>query len=188
MANESEPKSGNAHQNGSSDSRVLRRRIRWIILFFMVALIFSGVTAIPLIWELEILTNLAGVDTSQPTENYSGLQYWLAHVYEGLVETDANYPFIAYGSDWLAYAHFVIAIAFIGPWRDPIRNIWIIDWALIACLGVFAIAFIFGPYRGIPFFWPLIDCSFGFFGFIVLFWLRINIKRLEKCESAREEN
>jgi len=38
-----------------------------------------------------------------------------------------GYPFIAYGTDWLAFAHFVIAIAFIGPWRDPVRNVWVVE-------------------------------------------------------------
>ena len=168
--------------NLSQEARILRRKIRLIILFFMVALILSGVTAIPLTWELGILTDLVGVDTDQPIDNYSGLQYWLAYVHEGLVQTDAKYPFIAYGNDWLAFAHFVIAVAFIGPWRDPVRNIWVVDWAMIACIGIFPLALIFGPFRGIPFLWQLVDCSFGFFGFFVLLWLRINIRQLEKCE------
>ena len=32
---------------------------------------------------------------------------------------------------WLAFAHIVIAIAFVGPPRDPVRNVWVIELALI---------------------------------------------------------
>ena len=29
---------------------------------------------------------------------------------------------IAYGTDWLAFAHITIAVAFLGPLKDPVRN------------------------------------------------------------------
>jgi hypothetical protein len=61
---------------------------------------------------------------------------WIDHVRDALNDTYPKYPFIAYGTDWLAYAHIVIAIAFIGPFRDPVRNIWIVQWAMIACVLV----------------------------------------------------
>ena len=37
-----------------------------------------------------------------------------------------------YGFDWLAFAHLLIAIAFLGPLKDPIKNEWIIRWGMIA--------------------------------------------------------
>jgi hypothetical protein len=80
--------------------------------------------------------------------------------------TNAHYPFLAYGTDWLAFAHLVIAVAFIGPYFDPIRNKWVITFGLIACVGVIPLALIAGPIRGIPFGWRLIDCSFGVCGAI----------------------
>ena len=39
---------------------------------------------------------------------------------------------------------------------------------LIACAGVIPLALICGAIRGIPFYWRLIDCSFGIFGLIPL--------------------
>jgi hypothetical protein len=30
----------------------------------------------------------------------------------------------------------VIAIAFIGPWRDTVKNIWVIEFGMIACVLV----------------------------------------------------
>jgi hypothetical protein len=36
-----------------------------------------------------------------------------------------------------------------------------VTFGLIASAGIFALAFIAGPVRGIPWFWTLVDCSFG---------------------------
>ncbi|SCF41963.1 hypothetical protein [Micromonospora mirobrigensis] len=32
-----------------------------------------------------------------------------------------------YGTDWLAFAHLVLAVAFWGPLRDPVRNVWVVQ-------------------------------------------------------------
>ena len=74
----------------------------------------------------------------------------------------------AYGTDWLAFAHLVIAVAFVGPLRDPVKNVWVVEWGMIACLSVIPLALICGPIRGIPFCWQIIDCSFGVVGVIPL--------------------
>jgi hypothetical protein len=52
-------------------------------------------------------------------------------VRQGVVETGARYPFIAYGFDWLAFAHIVLGILFLGAIRDPVRNIWVIVFGMI---------------------------------------------------------
>jgi hypothetical protein len=62
----------------------------------------------------------------------------------------------------------VLAVVFTGAWRDPVRNRWVLTFGLIACAGVLPLALIAGPIRGIPFYWRLIDCSFGVFGAMVL--------------------
>ena len=36
---------------------------RILIIFFMIALLISGLTAIPLVWEVNILRNLFGTGT-----------------------------------------------------------------------------------------------------------------------------
>ena len=93
---------------------------------------------------------------------------WVERVNEGVTATNARYPFLTYGRDWLAFAHLVIAMAFIGPYLDPVRNKWVITFGLIACGGVIPLALIAGPIRGIRFGWRLIDCSFGVCGAIPL--------------------
>lgn len=77
---------------------------------------------------------------------------------------------MAYGTDWLAFGHFVIAIAFVGAVRDPVRNRWLYLFGMISCVLVIPYAMVCGAARGIPFYWRLIDCSFGVFGFVPLWF------------------
>ncbi len=143
------------------------RRIRLCLAVIVVGLVLSGVTAFPLTWELKILARFLPIP-------------WVILVRDALIETDVRHPFLAYGTDWLAFAHLCIAAAFVGPWRDPVKNRWVIDWALICCAGVLPLALICGPLRGIPFLHRLVDCSFGVFGAVPLLLVRREIDRLER--------
>ncbi|SCW70797.1 hypothetical protein [Mucilaginibacter sp. NFR10] len=105
---------------------------------------------------------------------------WLTNVYLAVKTTNQNYPYLAYGTDWLAFGHLVIAMAFVGPLKNPVKNIWIIEFGMIACVMVFPLAFIAGPIRGIPVYWRFIDCCFGIFGIIPLYIVYRDIKKLEK--------
>jgi hypothetical protein len=89
-----------------------------------------------------------------------------------------------YGTDWLAFGHLMIAIAFIGPLRDPVRNIWVVEFGMIACVLVIPAALICGFVRGIPFFWRLIDCSFGVFGIVPLYLAWRLIRRAGAVHTA----
>lgn len=153
-------------------------RIRLMLLFFMAALLVSGITAFPLVWELKLLLVWFGEGT-WAGERIPGLADWLARVKEGLDHNAEHYPFTAYGTDWLAFAHIVIAVAFLGPLRDPVRNIWVVHWGMLCCLGVLPLAMICGAVRGIPFGWQLIDCGFGVFGIVPLVFVHVWTKRLE---------
>jgi hypothetical protein len=157
-----------------------RQRIRVWLWIFIIGLIFSGLTAFPLESELRLLARLMNADAQGGS---SELAAWIVRVRDALVDTNAKYPFLAYGTDWLAFAHLVIAVAFIGPMRDPVRNVWVIEWAMIACVMVIPLAFIAGQARGIPIYWRLIDCSFGLFGILPLWICRREIKRLERGEQ-----
>lgn len=142
------------------------RWIRFWLVFFIVALVVSGLTALPLEAELRFASKVLHA-TGAP-QMLPELVAWIDRVRDGLGETYAEFPFIAYGTDWLALAHIVIAMAFIGPLRDPVRNIWIIQWGMIACVLVIPLALIAGPIREIPLGWQLLDVSFGVFGVIPL--------------------
>lgn len=173
--------------NTKLEKKQLLLKIRLLVLFFIIALIGSGLTAFPLETELEIICQILGISTGQPVSSYTGLQGWMAWIYEGVVYTKAHYPFLLYGTDWLAFAHIMIAVAFIGLYRQPIRNKWIIYWAMIMCACVIPAALICGAVRDIPFYWQLIDCSFGIFGFIPLYVLHRLVKKLEAITGKRQE-
>ncbi|MGA5133220.1 hypothetical protein [Streptomyces blastmyceticus] len=162
----------------------LRRRIRIWLVVFIVGLVLSGLTAFPLVTEIRWLDEVLRSDGSPVPGWLPGLVDWVGRAREGLEATDAKYPFVLYGTDWLAFAHLVIAIAFYGPYRDPVRNIWVIEFGMIACAAIVPLALICGPIRGIPFYWQLIDMSFGIFGVIPLLIVRRMIKRLEAYELA----
>lgn len=151
-------------------------RIRILLACFMVALVLSGMTAFALDTELGLLSEMLGIDAAAPPSSYTGLRFWIATVAHGLHETNRHYPFLAYGTDWLAFGHLVIAVFFIGPWIDPVHNRWVIDAGIIACVGVIPMALIAGAIRSIPFYWRLIDCSFGVFGIVPLWLVRQEIQ------------
>jgi hypothetical protein len=156
------------------------RRIHFWLAVFIAGLVLSGITAFPLQSELGWLVNLLHTSGLRPIAESTQLLQWIERVNEALSATNGRYPFLAYGTDWLAFAHLVIAIAFIGPWIDPVRNKWIITFGLIACAGVIPLALIAGPIRGIPLPWRLIDCSFGVLGSVPLLICRRSITVLEQ--------
>jgi len=149
----------------------LKQTRHWII-FFIIVLFLSGLTAIPLEKELSFLSRCFS-----PT-NMIGA--WIQKVYLAIVHTNKEYPFLAYGYDWLAFAHFVLAILFIGPLKDPVRNKWVIEFGMIACVLIIPFAFIAGHFRDIPVGWRLIDCAVGVIGLIPLSICLSKIIQVEK--------
>ncbi|MEV7128603.1 hypothetical protein [Streptomyces sp. NPDC093260] len=160
-----------------SDRAALLKGIRAWLVLFVVCLVVSGATAFPLVHELHWSQSL--LKSLSVPERLPALMDWIERVRRGLDTADADYPFLLYGTDWLAFAHLVIAVAFYGPYRDPVRNIWVVEFGMIACMGIVPLALICGPVRGIPFWWSVIDMSFGVFGIVPLYVVRRKIKRLE---------
>lgn len=157
----------------ANESTVLLKLIRRWIAAFMILLVLSGITAFPVQTELHFLVKFH--DCFPPL-----MRYWLLTVSSSVDDVATNAPYLLYGYDWLAYAHIVIALFFTGVYRNPIQNEWVLRIGMLACAGVFVLAVICGQVRGIPFFWTLIDCSFGLFGMIPLVMVRRLIKRLEQ--------
>ena len=153
----------------------LQKQIKGWIIFFMAALFISGLSAIPARSGINFLYRM--------TEDIGFVHSWMERVHEGINDTADKYPFLFYGYDWLAFAHFVLAILFIGPLRNPVKNIWVIEFGIIACLLVIPFAFIAGHFRGIPLWWRLIDCSFGIAGMIALIICYRKIIRLEQLSN-----
>jgi hypothetical protein len=156
-----------------------KQAIRRWLAFFMGILVVSGITAMPAEWELSIATKFFDED--------SFVGSWLNEVYHAIKITEHNYPYLFYGYDWLAFAHIVIAIAFIGPYKDPVKNKWVIEFGAIACFLIIPFALIIGYFRGIPFWWRLIDCSFGIIGLIPLGICYNKINEIERLSKQNIE-
>lgn len=165
------------HDRYAAVVSTLTRARAWLIVF-VAGLILSGVTAFPLEAETGVLVHLLHADGSPAPRLLPDLVAWIDQVHAGVVETNDRYPFLAYGTDWLAFAHLVIAVAFWGPLRDPVRNVWVVQFGMISCAAVIPLALIAGPLRGIPVGWRLIDMSFGVVGVVPLLFAYRNIRRL----------
>jgi len=152
----------------------LLTRIRIYIWIIIIGLFISGATAFPLKTELAYFYRHINIFPMV-------MQSWLTTIYEAIRATNASYPYLSYGTDWLAFAHLVLALLFVGPLKDPVKNIWVIQFGMMACVLIFPLAFIAGPIRQIPLFWRFIDCSFGVIGIVPL-WLAYKATR--KLEEA----
>ncbi|MER7520207.1 hypothetical protein [Streptomyces sp. NPDC126499] len=165
--------------------RALLKRIRVWLVVFIVCLVLSGATAFPLVTELRWAESALTSWAAPLADLFPGLLEWIGRVRDGLDAADARYPFLLYGTDWLAFAHLVIAVAFYGPYRDPVRNIWVVQFGMIACAGIIPLALICGPIRGIPFWWSVIDMSFGVIGILPLLAVHRLIRRLEAATGPQ---
>ena len=166
----------------SGEQHLLIRRVRWLVALFIAGLLLSGVTAIPLESEVTWLAKVTSARERLGQPSPPAWAEWLCRVETALREVNLKHPFFSYGGDWLAFGHFVIAIAFIGAWRDPVRNRWLFDFGLIACALVIPFALTFGALRGIPIWWRLIDCSFGVLGAVPLWLARRMVSRVRSAE------
>lgn len=149
----------------------LLTRIGLAIWTVIIGLAISGITAFPLQTELVFLVKHS---TGQGI-----MHQWLVKVNTALLYTGRHYAFLNYGTDWVAFAHIILAVLFIGPLKDAVRNIWVLQFGMIACVLIFPLALIAGGYRDIPYFWRMIDCSFGLVAFIPLCIAYIAARQLE---------
>lgn len=120
-------------------------------------LVMSGITIWPAVPELKKAVRIVWGEG----ESTGVLHSFILQAIEGLESVEANYPFMLYAHDWLAFAHIVLAILFAGAIRDPVRNVWIVQCGLIMCVLVPILAGICIPIRGLPLVWFWIDFSFA---------------------------
>lgn len=150
------------------------RTFRLCMLVVIVGLVLSGVTAFPLLAEMEMLGRWLGLPAGEDAPAFGlgwwdGVRSWVFEVRNGLRATYAAYPWIGYGTDWLAFGHLVIALFFVDPLLHPRKDHRAaLLCGMIACVGVIPLALIAGEVRGIPIGWRLIDCAFGVVGLVPL--------------------
>lgn len=149
-------------------------RYRLSLGAFLAGLVFSGLTAGPLLAEVRILSGFLGITDPAKYQELTGLAHWIAYVHFGLEQTYARFPFFGYGTDWLAFGHLASAAFFIRPFFKPLDSDWVLRTGLAICATVIPTALVAGQIRGIPVEWRLVDCSFGVFGSLpLLYCLRL---------------
>jgi len=163
----------------SCASSHLRRARFWLVLF-AAGLVLAGLTAIPLAQETHLVSDWLHGPGERLARSLPALAAWLELAHRGLASAYARFPFLAYGTDWLAFGHLTTAIAFAGPIRDPVKNKWVVQFGMIACLLVIPYTLIFAPLRHIPTIWMPVDMSFGVLGLIPLLIASRHIRALER--------
>ncbi|MCW3126230.1 MAG: hypothetical protein JWO03_1888 [Bacteroidetes bacterium] len=156
----------------------LRKQISYLIWFFMVSLAISGLTAIPAKTGISFLLDIV-------PQSWTPVYAFLMYIREALFSCN---EVLFYGYDWLAFAHIVIAVLFYGVIKDPVRNIWVVEFGMIACMLIIPFAFAMGAVRGIPVWWRLVDCSFGVVGIIPLWFVHSKIRQLQKVVEMERLN
>ena len=145
------------------------KTIRLHLTGFITLLVLSGITAFPLIAEIDFLYAHRAIFSIT-------LTHWIDQLYNDIHQTPTV---MLYGTDWLAFAHIVIGLFFIPVYYNPLQYRANMLVGMAACLLIFPLAFICGPIRNIPFFHQLIDCSFGVLGFLYLYYILKKINRLK---------
>ncbi len=167
-------------------SSALLTRIRLCIALVMAGLLLSGIASFPLVGESQALLNLLA--RSAHFSAGTPLFDWVLRVHLALAANAISAPFLAYLTDGFALAHILFAILFLGPYRSPVRNQWVINFGLICCGGLLLLAFIAGPLRGIPVFWRWIDAAFALACALPLLLCRHYLNILRHLDSTAQRN
>ena len=157
------------------------KRAKLMLGIVAFGLFMSGITIWPAVPELKTAVWVVW-GNSQPT---GVLHAFVLKAIDGLEFMQANYPFMLYAHDWLAFAHISLAILFAGAIRNPVRNIWIVQCGLILCILVPVLAGICIPIRGLPSLWFLIDFAFAPAAALPLLIALHDIRRVEKVSAKQ---
>jgi len=158
------------------------KRARLMLGIVALGLLISGVTIWPATWELELL-----IDSVWGSGPPGGVMHaFLLRVTEAIDSVGAEYPFLFYAGDWLAFAMIVLAILFYGARRDPVRNVWIVQCGLIMCVLVPVLAAICVPLRGLPLRWFWVDTAFAPAAGLPLWIALRDIRRVENAARPIE--
>ncbi|MBN2210263.1 MAG: hypothetical protein JW709_02600, partial [Sedimentisphaerales bacterium] len=109
------------------------RRIRILLILCILGLVFGFQMVLFVRPEITWLNSIFGPGT-QMDRFCPSVSAWVNHLAEGINDTYARYPFIAYCMDWLALAQLGFIVMFIGAVINPVRNIWVIQCGLVVCL------------------------------------------------------
>lgn len=156
------------------------RVVRVLTALFIVGLILSGLTAIPIQTQLDLAARLGGLENvTDPAQTSNAFSHWLVQVRTQITHLNRTAPYILYGNDWLAFGHVGIALVFFWALRRPLKYKFLYDYGLLLCLMVIPWAAVCGALRGIPWWWRCIDSSFGLLGAVPLLVCKRLLSRIE---------
>ena len=156
------------------------KRARLMLAIVAAGLLVSGITIWPASWELETLVEVVW----GPGEATGVIHGFILRAIEGIEHVGAEYPFLFYAGDWLAFALIVLAILFYGARRDPVRNVWIVQCGLIMCVLVPVLAAVCVPLRGLPLRWFWVDTAFAPAAGLPLWIALRDIRRVEQATRS----
>jgi hypothetical protein len=70
----------------------LLQRYRLVLGLFIAGLVLRGITAFPLLHELELLAQVRGIPSGAAPASQSGLAFWIATVRHGSRDVHAAHP------------------------------------------------------------------------------------------------
>ncbi len=152
-----------------------------------VGLILSGLTCYWLPAELALVVKFFEVLSLDQLPLLDEMYAFVVHTKAGVDLVAREYPQLFLGTDYLGFAHVLLGILFIGAVRDPVKNIWIIEFGLIACVLVIPAAFLFGYLRGAPLMHYLVDSSFGVVAIFFLIKAYQRVREVERNEMGGSE-
>lgn len=160
----------------------LLTRIRLCLALVIAGLVVSGASAFCPIretkWLLEQLASTIHFGAGTP------LSEWLLGVHRALIAALTTAPFLAYETDREGLSRILLGLLFLGPYRDPDRNRWVIDFGLLSCAAMVGLAFIAGPIRSIPVPWRWVDAGLAVLCAIPLLLCRHYLHLLEHIAST----
>ncbi len=119
------------------------------------------------------------------------LYSFLMKIIQGVTYNKTHFPFMAYGTDFLGFAHLMFALLFVGPVIDPYKNEWVLRFGLMVCVLLVPTVLIAGWVREIPFIWRCMDSLFGVVGFLLFYSvfkkIKANQQMLEDLEKRDEK-
>ncbi len=164
-----------------SDHPAILKIERWIKIYvwvFIVGLFLSGLSAIPLVWGVDFTLELL-----DEIDFHGQIFSFMSTVQNALHYNDEHFSFMAYGTDWLAFAHFMFAILFTSLLFDAEKNRFILRFGMVASVLILPTALLFGQIRDIPWMWRMVDCSFGVIGFAVLYRVELLLNKVVQLKN-----
>ncbi len=137
----------------------LLTRIRLCLALLMAGLLFSSLPGFfPLNgtkWILGLLARTSHFGDGTP------LFTWFLGTRQALMATSLTARFLFYATNRDGLSRILFALLFLGPYRDPVRNRWVINFGLLSCAALVLFAFVAGEIQGMPFLWRCADAAFA---------------------------